>query len=73
MTPYRVLGPLGLEYDGRAVLIGSALQRRLLAVLLIHAGAVVSADRLVDIMWGDGRRPQRGRACGRVWPGCVMP
>ena len=60
MTPYRVLGPLGLEYDGRAVLIGSALQRRLLAVLLIHAGAVVSADRLIDIMWGD-RPPAAAR------------
>ena len=60
MTPYRVLGPLGLEYDGRAVLIGSALQRRLLAVLLVHAGAVVSADRLIDIMWGD-RPPAAAR------------
>jgi predicted ATPase/DNA-binding SARP family transcriptional activator len=60
MTLYRVLGPLGLEHDGRAVPIGSALQRRLLAVLLVHAGAVVSADRLIDIMWGE-RPPAAAR------------
>ena len=34
------------------VRIGSRLQRRLLAVLLVHARTVVSADRLVDILWG---------------------
>jgi predicted ATPase/DNA-binding SARP family transcriptional activator len=53
MTLYRVLGPLGLEHDGRAVPIGSALQRRLLAVLLVHARTVVSADRLIDLLWGE--------------------
>ena len=71
MTLYRVLGPIGVERDGHAVSIGSPLQRRLLAVLLVHAPAVVSADRLVDILWGSGRRLPRGRGCGRVWPGCV--
>jgi DNA-binding SARP family transcriptional activator len=60
MTLYRVLGPLGLEHDGRAVPIGSALQRRLLAVLLVHARAVISADRLIDIMWGE-RPPAAAR------------
>jgi predicted ATPase/DNA-binding SARP family transcriptional activator len=60
MTLYRVLGPLGLEHDGRAVPIGSALQRRLLAVLLVHARAVVSGDRLIDIMWGE-RPPTAAR------------
>ncbi len=53
MTLFRVLGPLGVEYDGHAVPISSPLQRRLLAVLLVHARAVVSADRLVDVLWGD--------------------
>ncbi|WP_426567032.1 AfsR/SARP family transcriptional regulator [Angustibacter sp. McL0619] len=50
---FRILGPLGVEYDGRAVPIGSPLQRRLLAVLLVHARTVVSADRLVDVLWGE--------------------
>ena len=60
MTLYRVLGPLGVEHDGHAVPIGSPLQRRLLAVLLVHARAVVSADRLVDILWGE-RPPAAAR------------
>src|SRR3954454_14291133 len=55
MTLYRVLGPLGLEHGTAAVPIGSALQRRLLAVLLVHARSVVSADRLIDILWGEGQ------------------
>ncbi len=53
MVLFRVLGPLGVEYDGRPVPIGSPLQRRLLAILLVHAGTVVSADRLVDLLWSD--------------------
>ena len=60
MTLYRVLGPIGVERDGHAVSIGSPLQRRLLAVLLVHAPAVVSADRLVDILWGE-RPPAAAR------------
>ena len=50
---FRILGPLGVEYDGGSVPIGSPLQRRLLAVLLVHARTVVSADRLVDVLWGE--------------------
>lgn len=38
------------------VRIGSGLQRRLLAALLVNARSVVSADRLVDILWG-GQAP----------------
>ena len=34
-------------------MIGSPLQRRLLATLLVNARTVVSADRLVDILWRD--------------------
>jgi predicted ATPase/DNA-binding SARP family transcriptional activator len=56
MVLFRVLGPLGVEYDGRVAHVGSPLQRRLLAVLLVHAGTVVSADRLVDVLWS-GRPP----------------
>ncbi len=51
---YRVLGPLRLaDQDGRAVSIRSRKQRLLLAALLAHAGRVVSADRLVDLLWHD--------------------
>jgi DNA-binding SARP family transcriptional activator len=53
---FRVLGPLGVLSDEGDVPVRGAQQRRLLAVLLAHAGAVVSMDRLVDELW-DGRPP----------------
>jgi DNA-binding SARP family transcriptional activator len=49
----RVLGSVSVEVDGRAVPIGGPLPRRLLAVLLANRGAVVSVDRLVEVLWGD--------------------
>jgi len=33
--------------------VGGEKQRALLAVLLLHAGEVVSADRLIDDLWGE--------------------
>jgi DNA-binding SARP family transcriptional activator len=48
-----VLGPLEARRDGRPVALGGAKQRALLAVLLLHAGEVVSTDRLIDELWGD--------------------
>ncbi len=51
---FRVLGTLQVaDTSGAALPIGSARLRRLLALLLVHSGAVVSADRIVDVMWGD--------------------
>lgn len=51
----RVLGPVELHADG-PVPIPGANQRRILAALAMHAGEVVSADRLVDVTWTDERR-----------------
>jgi DNA-binding SARP family transcriptional activator/WD40 repeat protein/molybdopterin-guanine dinucleotide biosynthesis protein len=53
MTEVRVLGPIEVVVDGRPVAIGSAQLRRLLAVLTVHRDTVVSADRLIDELWGD--------------------
>ena len=50
----RVLGSVSLEAQGRPVPIGGPLPRRLLAVLVANRGSVVSADRLVEVLWGDG-------------------
>jgi DNA-binding SARP family transcriptional activator/class 3 adenylate cyclase len=50
---YLVLGPLEVRDGRRSVRVGSAKQRCLLAALLVHANAVVSLDRLGDILWGD--------------------
>lgn len=41
-----------LEGD-RPVRLGGTKQRSVLALLLLHAGEVVSADRLVDELWGE--------------------
>ena len=50
---YRILGPLEVWRHGRPVHIGGAKERALLAFLLLHAGEPVSADRLIDDLWGD--------------------
>lgn len=50
----RVLGPVQTFDDtGSEVPVGSRSQRLVLAVLAAHAGETVSADRLVDALWGD--------------------
>jgi class 3 adenylate cyclase/DNA-binding SARP family transcriptional activator/WD40 repeat protein len=50
---FRVLGPLEVLVDGRPVPLGAAKQRLVLAALLAGGNAVVSVDRLVDIVWGE--------------------
>ena len=37
---------------GRALSLGGAKQRSVLAILLLHANEVVSSDRLIDELWG---------------------
>jgi len=46
-----VLGPLEAYEGGRAVKIGGGRQRALLGLLLVHAGEIVSRDRLIDELW----------------------
>jgi DNA-binding SARP family transcriptional activator len=51
---FSVLGPLTVSTAaGRPVDIPEAKVRALLGVLLVHAGRTVSADRLVEDLWGD--------------------
>ena len=49
---FRILGPLEVVEQGRALPLGGARQRTLLALLLTRANEVVSADRLIDELWG---------------------
>ncbi|TDD88486.1 AfsR/SARP family transcriptional regulator [Actinomadura darangshiensis] len=50
---FGVLGPLEVRTeDGREVRVADRKVRVLLADLLAHAGEVVSADRLIDDLWG---------------------
>jgi DNA-binding SARP family transcriptional activator len=48
---FRVLGPLDLRRDGSPVPLRASKSRRLLAILLVHHGRVVSKDRLVEYLW----------------------
>lgn len=50
---FRLLGPLEVAEDGRLLALGGVKQRSLLALLLLHAGQVVSTDRLTAELWGD--------------------
>jgi DNA-binding SARP family transcriptional activator len=50
---FRILGPLEVVLDGRPVDLGGAKQRALLAILLLRANDVVSADRLIEDLWGE--------------------
>jgi YVTN family beta-propeller protein len=50
---FRILGPLEVSRDGVPVEIGGGQQRRLLAILLLHARETVSTDRLIDALWGE--------------------
>lgn len=49
---FRILGPLEVVEQGLALPLGGARQRALLALLLTRANQVVSADRLIDELWG---------------------
>lgn len=51
---FRALGPFEVEVDGRAVDLGPARQRAVLAVLLSLAPETVPVSRLVDELWPEG-------------------
>ena len=50
---FGILGSLEVFADGRAVALGRGKQRALLAVLVIHANETLSAERLIDELWGE--------------------
>jgi len=49
---YLILGPLEVRDGDESVPVGGRQQRKLLAILLLHGGEVVSSDRLIDELWG---------------------
>src|ERR671936_3103396 len=53
MDEFGLLGPLLVSRDGVPLRLGGPKLRTLLAILLLEANKVVSADRLVDSLWGE--------------------
>jgi DNA-binding SARP family transcriptional activator len=50
---FQLLGPLEVSDNGRSIAVGAGKRRALLGVLLLHANEVVSAERLIDELWGE--------------------
>ena len=62
---FRILGPLEVADGDATVALGGVRQRTLLAILLLNANEVVSADRLIEGLWGE-RSPDSGRSALQV-------
>jgi len=59
---FSVLGPVE-AFDGERVLaVGAGRQRALLALLLVHAGEIVSRDRLIDELWHGAPPPSASQS-----------
>ena len=71
---FAILGPLRVSAPGGEIPVPGAKQRALLAALLLgHRDGVVSADRLIDELWGESRPPRppsRCRCTSRSCAGC---
>ncbi|HEX5618182.1 MAG TPA: BTAD domain-containing putative transcriptional regulator [Solirubrobacteraceae bacterium] len=50
---FRILGPLEVRADGRAVAVPGAKPRAVLAVLLLNANQAVTPDQLALALWGE--------------------
>jgi predicted ATPase/DNA-binding SARP family transcriptional activator len=63
---FRALGPLEVSDRGQSLDLGTPRQRRLLGLLLLHAGDSVTYDRLADGLW-DGEPPPTARHTLQVY------
>jgi DNA-binding SARP family transcriptional activator/DNA-binding beta-propeller fold protein YncE len=59
---FRILGPLEVLENGRAIALGRLKERIVLAVLLLHANEFVSRERLIDELWGSSPPPTARKA-----------
>jgi DNA-binding SARP family transcriptional activator len=57
---FRILGPVEVRRDRRALDVGTCKQLGVLITLLLRANTVVAVDRLVDEVWGEA--PPRSAA-----------
>ena len=66
---FRILGPLEVRAEQRALPLGGAKQRALLALPLLHRNEVVSVHRAIDSLWARHRRPPPPSPCRSTSPG----
>jgi DNA-binding SARP family transcriptional activator len=61
MVKFGILGPIELTDGEKPLPVGGPRQLALLAFLLLHANRAVSADQLIDALWGEdaGRSVKR--------------
>ena len=50
---FRILGPMEVWDGARSLPLPAGRGRALLALLALHPGEVVAADRLIDELWGE--------------------
>ncbi len=51
MLEFRVLGPVEVVAESGPLTLGGQKQRALLTLLLLHAGEVVAAERIIEELW----------------------
>jgi DNA-binding SARP family transcriptional activator len=59
---FRLLGPLEVISSDRSLFVGGGKRRSLLAILLLHSNEVVSAERLIDELWGERPPPTAAKS-----------
>ena len=69
----RLFGQLEAADGGVALAVRGAKQRALLALLALHRGEPVSADRLIDVLWGDGLAANPVNALQAKSASCAVP
>ena len=57
MVEFSLLGPLEAVESGRTIPLGGRQQRAVLAMLLLRPNEVVTADQLIDALWGERPPP----------------
>src|SRR5689334_17985584 len=57
---FRILGAMEVLDGTRRVALPAGRGRALLAVLVLHAGEAVTAERLIDELWGEHAPPTAG-------------
>lgn len=62
MRRFNVLGPVTASVNGAPVDLGALKQKTVLAVLVVNAGQLVSTDRIIESVWGDGASPAARRS-----------